>query len=274
MCHNNGMINSLKLIFIHGIDSQTTNYSQQLYQLVLAQVRNKLEREGHAEPYIQDMLRRLVHHEVLWANLTTDLTNRYLQLAYERNDMRWSFLTRRIDPLAIQIMQYIKDKGDKPTGRMDILRQVAADIDSIFAADDIGTAPPEARRKHALIIGHSLGSVIAYDYVMGFREHRLPPDVTVHNFITMGSPISIFTSAMGHPDSDLVLPSGVRHWTNIRSRADGVARPLKPFFRQVPLEEHLVSTGFMPIKAHGGYWKSRPTADVIARAALRALKEG
>jgi hypothetical protein len=267
------MINSLKLIFIHGIDAQTTNYSQELYQLVLEEVRGKLEREGHAAPYIDDMLQRLVHHEVLWANLTTDLTNRYLQLAYNRSDMRWSFLTRRIDPLAIQIMQYIKDKGDKPTGRMDILRQVEADIDAIFAADDIGTAQPTAHRKHALIIGHSLGSVIAYDYVMGFREHRLPADVTVHNFITMGSPISVFTSAMGHPDSDLVLPAGVRHWTNIRSRADGVARPLKPFFRQVPIEEHQVGTGFFPLRAHSGYWKSRTTAAIIAKAALRALKD-
>ena len=77
---------------------------------------------------------------------------------------------------------------------------------------------------------------------------------------------------MGHPDSDLKLPHNVNKWVNILSKNDGIARYHKPFFKEIPIEEHLVNTGFFPLQAHAGYWKSNKTAGIIADEVLNALE--
>ncbi|HEX3082765.1 MAG TPA: hypothetical protein VHQ86_05980 [Candidatus Saccharimonadia bacterium] len=266
------MLRNLKLIFIHGINNQITNYSQGLYVKVLKATAFQLARAGANEAAIEDVLMRIVHHEVLWANLTTDLTERYLQLGYGRPNVFWNRFTRPIDPLGLQIMQYIKDKGDRQYGPMNILGDVDASMNRIFSAQDLGERPRHEEGHHAIVIGHSLGSVIAFDYLMGFRpQHQLRHDITVHNFITMGSPLPLFISAMGHPDSDLMLPPAVRKWTNILSPRDAIARSHVPFFHQIPIEEHWVHTNFGPVAAHIAYWKDDVTAQIIAQEVLIAL---
>jgi hypothetical protein len=87
----------------------------------------------------------------------------------------------------------------------------------------------------------------------------------------MGSPIPLFTSAMGHPDSDLTLPPQIKKWINIRSPRDGVARPMKPFFRHIPIDEHLVRTSFSPLSSHDAYWTDAATADIIAAQIISSL---
>ena len=105
------MIHNLKLIFIHGISDQSTNYSQGLYDKIIVACRAQLKLKGISDTQIDNLVTRVVHHEIIWANLTTDLTNRYLQLAYNRPNFFWNHFTRSVDPLGLQIMQYIKDKG-------------------------------------------------------------------------------------------------------------------------------------------------------------------
>src|SRR5205807_1444667 len=116
-------------------------------------------------------------------------------------------------------------------------------------------------------------SVIAFDYVMRFRrDYALDNKVTLRSFVTMGSPIPIFTSAMGHPDSDLELPSNIKRWMNIINPLDGIARGHKLFFRKIPIVEEQVSFGDDPISAHTGYWDDKKTAEIIAQELLLALK--
>jgi pimeloyl-ACP methyl ester carboxylesterase len=259
----------MRVIFLHGIDAQTTNYSAGLYRKIIELCQQKLAAAGRSDEYIDRQLRRLYHHEVFWADVTTDLTNRYLSLAYEHPHTFWNVLSRPIDPLGIQIMHYIKDKGDRDTGSMNILRNVDEQFARIFKPEAADT--PD--RRHAIIVAHSLGSVIAFDYVFGFRKWRLHADVVVDRFITLGSPIPVFTSAMGFPDSDLRLPAGVHKWVNIRSPRDVIARPVQPFFQNIDVDEHLVRTHFLPIDAHTGYWNNRPTAEIIAHEVVKALAE-
>lgn len=174
----------------------------------------------------------------------------------------------------MQVMQYIKDKGDKKTGNMNILKAFDEDIKRIFSVynTDIGLDPQLKEGKNAIIIAHSLGSVIAYDYIMGFRKDcKLPPNITIRCFITIGSPIPIFTSAMGHPDNDLVLPKNVERWVNIMSPRDAFVRYMKPYFRNIPIQEHYVSTGLFPIQAHNGYFNDKKTASIIANEVLTTL---
>ena len=267
---------NLKLIFIHGIDDQQTNYSCGLFQRILNQAARKLRARGLPEGEVQDLCSRIVRHEVMWADLTADLTNRYCQLQYQPRRSRWPWtrLMKGLDPLAMQIMQYIKDKGDKSSGAMNILKEVDQDIQKIFFQTNIGEFVP-GRDKHAVLVAHSLGAVIAFDYIFCFRDRcMLDKQVTIHSFITMGSPLPVFTSAMGHPDSDLTLPPNVKRWVNLISPKDGIARYVRPFFKQIPIDEKEVRTGLLPIQAHAGYWKSDRVASLIADEALTALEAG
>ncbi len=296
------MLTNLKLIFVHGVNEQTTNYSHGLYEDVVAICRAKLERSGHPSADIE----RIVQHEVLWANLTTDLTNRYEQLVstpvqhkvslillaicpvalllllmkihfFRKRIAPWlkQKIIQNVDPLAIQIMHYIKDKGDKGTGDMNILKDFDQNMKRIFSKsnDDVGYDPLPGEGKNIIIVAHSLGSVIAFDYVMGFRKDcALDKGITLRSLVTMGSPIPVFTSAMGHPDSDLKLPANIKRWMNIINPLDGIARPLKLFFRFIPIVEQQVSFGDDPISAHTDYWQDRHTAEIIADEVLLALK--
>lgn len=74
------MLSNLKLIFIHGVNDQSTNYSQRLFQKVLAACRDKLKSRKLNDSLIGQILSRIVRHEVMWADLTTALTARYDQL--------------------------------------------------------------------------------------------------------------------------------------------------------------------------------------------------
>ncbi len=253
----------INLIFIHGVNYQTTGYSNWLFKQIKVCYRIHLKQKGLKAKEIEDRLAQLVQKEFLWADVTTNLTNRYLDLEYElfgKKKGLWNWVTRRVDPLALQIMYYIKDKGDKQSGEMSILKRID---DSFHSASQTS--------KDMVIVAHSLGSVIAFDYIFGFRKYYLDPACNVLSFITMGSPIPIFTSAMGHVDSELKLPANVKSWYNIFDKDDGIARRCKPFFQNIPLQDIQVRTGIFPISAHINYWRNKQTASVIARVLSKLL---
>lgn len=87
------------------------------------------------------------------------------------------------------------------------------------------SAIEEAHRedKRIMVIGHSMGSIVAYDTLRAIGKVRR--DVLVDHFITIGSPLGLppvkFRIA---EEEDLVrTPSIVRKWTNQAERRDAVA---------------------------------------------------
>lgn len=82
------MLANLKVIFLHGVNHQQTSYSGRLFQRVLKHVALKLRARGYPEGGVRGLCDRIVHHEVMWADLTTDLTNRYCQLQYHQRSRR------------------------------------------------------------------------------------------------------------------------------------------------------------------------------------------
>ena len=158
-----------------------------------------------------------------------------------------------VDPLVVQIMYYVKDKGHKK-GPMSILKDIDYDFNKACSN----------KPDKVVILAHSLGSVIAYDYVFGFRKYKLNPKICVEALITLGSPIPLFTSAMGYVDNKITLPKNVKRWINILDPDDGVARYCKPYFRNIAIEDRIVNTSWAPLSAHAGYWKAKGVADVIA----------
>lgn len=97
-----------------------------------------------------------------------------------------------------QVRRYLLDEALK------------AEVDAIVAAAMSGAS---------ILVGHSLGSVVAYEYV---RQH---PDHQLDLFVTVGSPLSLrmVRSRMpgqGHTGS---MPPRVSRWVNVRDPGDPVA---------------------------------------------------
>ena len=237
------------LIFIHGVNSQTTGYSNRLFKNIVKAYRRRLNAEGKSKKIIKEMTSQLIQKEIIWANVTTDLINRYLFLEYglKKRSGKWNLLFKQIDPLAIQVMHYVRDKGHNRKAPMGILKSV----DLSFKNACLN------KPDKIIIIAHSLGSVIAFDYVFGFRRHKLSPKIKVQALITLGSPIAMFTTAMGFTDSKIKLPKNVRRWINIMDPDDGIARLCKPFFKNIPVQDILINTHWSPLGAHTAYWKRR-----------------
>jgi hypothetical protein len=142
------------------------------------------------------------------------------------------------------------------------------------------------------IVAHSLGSVIAFDFIYHlFEEGRLfdpvsDPDASVpelqarlRGLYTMGSPVGLFMLRNGtlwrgpQPFRAIKnpLPDG-RVWQNFWDEEDLVAYPLGRLFATnpandgKPLLDVPVGTGPDPVSAHIRYWYSRDVADHIARS--------
>ncbi|MBV8146045.1 MAG: hypothetical protein JO184_13665 [Gammaproteobacteria bacterium] len=119
---------------------------------------------------------------------------------------------------------------------------------------------PETR----IVIGHSLGSVIAYEVLAA------KPDVSV-DLLTVGSPLGIrnivFEKLTPSPEGGRGMwPGRVHHWTNIAATGDIVAaeKELASLFGK-RIEDFVIDSGW---DAHSStrYLNSRRAGTVIARA--------
>jgi len=123
-------------------------------------------------------------------------------------------------------------------------------------ADAIDRASKEGRP--VILVAHSLGSLVAYDYLSSRRDTGV-----VQQVVTIGSPLG--SSELRHlliggdSTESFGLPSSVRSWTNVRAAADMFAMPLA-FGRDVVAE-----TPPTEPDAHEmiGYLRSSATAGAI-----------
>lgn len=84
------------------------------------------------------------------------------------------------------------------------------------------------RKKNILLISHSMGTVIAYDVLT-----QLVPDIDIHTFITMGSPLGLPTiikkifaeqNKKMQGDNLVNTPENIRHaWINFSDLKDRIA---------------------------------------------------
>lgn len=114
-----------------------------------------------------------------------------------------------------------------------------------------------------VLIGHSLGSVVAYEAACAH------PEWAVDTLITLGSPLGIRSVGdLIRPKvtgGDAVRPP-VRRWVNVAAGADPVAlvKLLKPIFGEV--EDVPVSNGRWRAHEIGMYLHAPPTAEAVADA--------
>jgi hypothetical protein len=107
-----------------------------------------------------------------------------------------------------------------------------------------------------ILIGHSLGTVVAYD---ALRRH---PELPVRGYVSLGSPLGLPTVRRSLEASDaLRFPDDLDRWVNIYDKRDFVTgnQPLAPLYRadDGPQVEDRLSQGrrpsvLQPAAAHDG----------------------
>jgi hypothetical protein len=130
-------------------------------------------------------------------------------------------------------------------------------------------------------ISHSLGTVIASDYVWEAQKpgNFLNQKTKVGNFFTMGSPLPLFSLQFGGPElfnKPFVIQDEAGRWVNIYDRDDPIAYPLKCLndaYDRTVLKDQEVDVGWFGL-AHVNYWKSEQVARLMAhKFALDWLRE-
>jgi hypothetical protein len=142
-----------------------------------------------------------------------------------------------------QVRRYIKES--------DVRREARASVERTIGPDT------------AVIIGHSLGSVIAYEILCAH------PDWAIRTFVTMGSPLGIrnliFEQLEPRPEAGTgAWPGAVVRWVNIADKGDVVALVKKLGTRFGPrVADRLVYNG---AKAHDAtrYLTTQELGDAVA----------
>ncbi len=142
-----------------------------------------------------------------------------------------------------QTIQYLKEE--------DIRAQARSRV--------VATIGPDTR----VLIGHSLGSVVAYEALCAH------PEWAIAVFVTIGSPLGvrnvIFDRLHPAPSADIgIWPGQVKQWINIADRGDIVAleKQLAPRFGDRVMDR-IIDNG---VKAHDAnrYFTARETGEAIA----------
>lgn len=153
------------------------------------------------------------------------LVQRYTHLVGDA----WPFLGRRFASAATRRLmheatRYLKDRGGVGT---EVRAAVRASLETAWRAGD-----------RVLVLGHSLGSVIAYETLWELTHvHRSGGEVDV--LATFGSPIAtrfVQRSIKGARESGAArYPHNVRRWVNLSARSDTTAlQPrVKPAYREM-----------------------------------------
>lgn len=102
------------------------------------------------------------------------------------------------------------------------LRQVRLYLQDDALAEEIRSRVVEKIGSGCdVLVGHSLGSVVAFETL------ALHPELRVGTLLTVGSPLSMRTIATrlraGDPSSGLSLPEHERRWANVYDKSDPVA---------------------------------------------------
>jgi hypothetical protein len=129
------------------------------------------------------------------------------------------FVQRAVD--ALSHLPFFK--GVAETAMIYDLRQVRLYMnDDAVRAEVQALVARQVGENTRVMVGHSLGSVIAYEAVCAH------PEWPVHTLVTLGSPLGIrnliFDYLRPRPKDGVgAWPGGIRRWTNVSDRGDVVA---------------------------------------------------
>ena len=173
------------------------------------------------------------------------------------------------------LLQLAKSRFFRPFGPSVLiseLRQVRHSLhDPDFKQAILERFASKITAETRVIIGHSLGSVVAYEALCAHPEWQ------IDTFVTLGSPLGIpnvvFDALVPKPERGIGMWPHVARWVNIADKGDLVAlvKTLAPLFRREQWE-------VQDVLVHNG-WKSHDVTRYLAavetgQAVASALKQG
>ena len=300
----------IPVVFVHGIGKNGPGYAEALAR--------GIRREFTA--VLQKILRKkenysgeLYFHEIVWddilafnqARLADIFKKEFLRRKQKPLFRPWSLaaivvifgfiipLVFRnpwlVSFLLVAVWMYVKI----------LLENLRTGIAAEFINDIISYRQPDAHRrimermhqqveglaaagwKDINFISHSLGTVIASDYVWDEQQtgDLFGRSVDLNNFFTLGSPLPLFSLQFGGPDvfnKPFRLQTPGARWINIYDQDDPIAYPLKNLneaYDRTVLRDAEVNVGCFG-KAHLDYWVSKHVARMIAhKLALDWLRQ-
>ena len=230
---------------------------------------------------------------VYWANVLADKENA-LKDRLDQTPLRWGEARNIMIDLGGDALAYQFNRQsfpEDPPGTYEQIHKTFAGTLRALVQDTDDEAP-------LCIVGHSLGTIIASNYLWDLQSGDVPESVqsmsgataleqgrTVTSFYTMGSPLSIwslrfpdFGVPIAFPPTNLIdryrgVPG---EWINLYDQDDVIAYPLKclnsaydkSVTEDLPVNVGNLVTMWNPA-AHTGYWKDgqviRRVAEGLAR---------
>lgn len=253
-------------IYIHGVTPDLSPTKKGFSNILHARIRKELDTQGVD-------IRKIGYKEVLWSQITQKYKRDMAKLQFEsgkgRRGYNVSILKNFIYPAVIDILFYIKNKGDdNPNVKFKIMQRLH---DQVIKAKNEGY-------EHIVLIAHSLGTVVAYDYIFRFsKKYLFPENIKVDLLVTLGSPIALFAAGMGFPVSKKLKkpPAHIKKWINCWDPHDGVSTRCEPHFlksfKKNFLKDYEVNTGLLPFEAHSGFMKKPAFVKQIVEEYLKII---
>jgi len=187
----------------------------------------------HDIPWIDALLNKRgpTHQDIQDANSWRNRLGRIIMTIADNVPMIIPLLPNKVENTATEINRYF-----------DNIDNIGSDIRKLLKNT---LRPLLEKREPVLLIGHSLGSVIAYDTLWELSYHEALPGKV--DFFSLGSPLGMhyvqhrLKGMNGHDDN--TYPKMIRHWINLSSEGDIVAleRNFKSSFKTM-LKQGLVES--------------------------------
>lgn len=267
--------------FIHGIGKQNPDF----YRGMAAVLEGRL---AEVCPAIE-----LVSEGIYWADITDNLEKK-LQDKLAPYHLRWDniidargFMISFVgDAIAYQPLPKEDDTAPNPYIYADIHERFAQKLQSL--AQQAGPDAP------LCLISHSLGTIIASNYLYDLQSGKLSPRIqgmidnsntplergeTFTHFYTMGCPIALWTLRYNDFGKPITVPAPnlrdqeIGEWVNFYDKDDVIAYPIKNLserYAEVVKDDIEVrNSGLLsgtPLGSHGGYYQSDEVIERIVQS--------
>jgi hypothetical protein len=287
------MAKALNILIVHGIGwgERGKNYARPLQQNIgrefeRAVKRLRLRDVDHRDSSAKRALR---FEPVYWSPITQDPQNALLDLMKLRGfrPMNWLNLTYQVRKQLVGLLGDVIAYESGGDNRVYEAIHKRVD-DSVRSLDDHSTGDRDDDGYAPLtIIGHSLGSVIASDYVWDHTRGAAEPyhladyRLSLKNVVLFGSPMALYTlrnnpgadkkTLADSLDSPIQVDPDGGLWLNMYDRQDPIAFPLRPIksYAEVGVIDCTVQSGnwltSWNIASHTEYWNSEEAARIIAQ---------
>lgn len=278
----------LRIIFVHGISPTVIqrDYAADFRTLIVEKLQDTQILPSEASP--QQVAQVITFESINYSAIGQAEEDRVLNAYREERQSLYNPLDKIIEKLGFDAIrrELITSIGDVLVYQSDFWRDHIRNllknrIDPYIQSGDAVS-----------LIGHSLGSVVAFDVAYYNSRHDaawLQAGFKPTNLFMLGSPLALFSLEMDendgiqkpryipesiitsdrdpastNPDIQPVHANGV--WYNFLDAQDVIAYPVKLLFKdKFKVEDILVQTGTEPISTHSGYWQNEEVATKIAK---------